>query len=197
MSSQESGWDLEEYGGEVLDYCTLFDYNNSHDAYVSLFTLQQTEVQRQQCYMVLQLLCAKHSSWNFPVDEVQHIGWSQLKIQFDANVDEFWDKGIADGIYDAYDGWHIALAQWLWSILIQQEIARWKERFNAHKPHHDAQKFNPSGVAPNVTFALYEKHGGINCLQILTPEACNLIKDLKQQLGVDELLQFVSPAFAK
>ena len=34
-------------------------------------------------------------------------GWSQLKLQFDANVDEFWDQGIIDGIYDMYDDRHM------------------------------------------------------------------------------------------
>ncbi|KIJ52906.1 hypothetical protein M422DRAFT_242852 [Sphaerobolus stellatus SS14] len=104
----------------------------------------------------------------FPVNE--------LKFQFDANMDEFWDKGFTDGIYDPYDEQHI---------------------FNAHKPRRDHQKFNPSGVAPNVVFALYEKHGGINCLRELTEEARVLISDLKKKLGAEELLQFTPPAFAE
>ncbi|KIJ33865.1 hypothetical protein M422DRAFT_264157 [Sphaerobolus stellatus SS14] len=91
-------------------------------------------------------------------------GWSQLKFQFDANVDEFWDRGIIEGIYDAYDEQHIALACSLWSILIQKEITTWKDRFNSHKPQCDRQKFNQSGVQLDVAFALPEKHGGINCL---------------------------------
>ncbi|KIJ26753.1 hypothetical protein M422DRAFT_272156 [Sphaerobolus stellatus SS14] len=109
----------------------------------------------------------------FPVDEVSahrflrsihnitiERGWSQLKFQFDANVDEFWDKGIIEGIYNTYDNRHIALARWLWSVLIQKEIKAWKNRFNAHKPRCDHQKFNPSGVAPNLAFSLYENNSG-------------------------------------
>jgi hypothetical protein len=33
-------------------------------------------------------------------------GWSQLKFQFDANVDKFWDEGTLNGIYDEYDERH-------------------------------------------------------------------------------------------
>ncbi|KIJ37127.1 hypothetical protein M422DRAFT_260518 [Sphaerobolus stellatus SS14] len=128
---------------------------------------------------------------DFPVNEVP------LKFQFDANVDEFWNKGFTDGIYDPYDEQHIALARWLWSVLIQKEITQWKNRFNAHKPRCDHQKFNPSGVALNVVFALYEKHGGINCLRELTEEARVLISDIKKKLGAEELLQFIPPAFAE
>ncbi|KIJ56056.1 hypothetical protein M422DRAFT_239247 [Sphaerobolus stellatus SS14] len=141
--------------------------------------------------MVYGLATALHETFfpDFPVNE--------LKFQFDAKVDEFWDKGFTDGIYDPYDEQHIALARWLWSVLIQKEITQWKNRFNAHKPHHDQQKFNPSGVALNVVFALYEKHGGINCLRELTEEARVLISDLKKKLGAEELLQFIPPAFVE
>ncbi|KIJ38228.1 hypothetical protein M422DRAFT_176939 [Sphaerobolus stellatus SS14] len=123
-------------------------------------------------------------------------GWAQLKFQFDANVDEFWDQGILQGIYDIYDDRHVVLARWLWSVLIQKEITEWKERLNAHKPRRDAQKFNPSGVALDVAFALYEKYNGINCLRKLTDAGLNMVQTLKQELGVEELLQFVPPPFA-
>ncbi|KIJ29780.1 hypothetical protein M422DRAFT_268732 [Sphaerobolus stellatus SS14] len=33
-------------------------------------------------------------------------GWSQLKFQFDANVNSFWDNGLLEGIYDPYDERH-------------------------------------------------------------------------------------------
>ncbi|HEV7738599.1 MAG TPA: hypothetical protein VGO47_14660 [Chlamydiales bacterium] len=87
------------------------------------------------------------------------------------------------------------LARWLWSALVQKEITEWKNRFNTHKPRRDPQKFNPSGVAPNIAYALYEKYGGINCLQTLTDEALELVRDLKKKLAAEQLLQFVPPAF--
>ncbi|KIJ30748.1 hypothetical protein M422DRAFT_267689 [Sphaerobolus stellatus SS14] len=132
---------------------------------------------------------------DFPVDEIPahrflrsvhnitiEWGWSQLKFQFDANVDEFWDHGFIDGIYDPYKDEHIALARWLWARVVQKEINGWKERFNAHKPRKDPQKVNPSGVAPNIAFTLYEKYGGINCLRKFTDEGLTMISALKKNL---------------
>jgi len=56
----------------------------------------------------------------FPIDEVPahrflrsvhnitiERGWSQLKFQFDENVDLFWEQGIIEGIYDQYDDRHM------------------------------------------------------------------------------------------
>ncbi|KIJ46755.1 hypothetical protein M422DRAFT_249480 [Sphaerobolus stellatus SS14] len=120
-----------------------------------------------------------------------------LKFQFDANVDEFWDNGFIDGIYDPYDDRHISLARWLWSRLVQKEITAWKERFNAHTPRKDPKKVNPSGVSPNIAFALCERYHGINCLRELTEEARKLVSDLKKELRAEELLRFVPPAFAE
>jgi hypothetical protein len=71
----------------------------------------------------------------------------------------------------------------------------WKDRFNAHKTRRDPQKFNPSGVAPNIAFALYEKYNGINCLRNLTEDALELVHGLKKELAAEALLQFVPPAF--
>ncbi|KIJ25003.1 hypothetical protein M422DRAFT_194010, partial [Sphaerobolus stellatus SS14] len=141
---------------------------------------------------------------DFPIDEVPahrflrsihnitiERGWSQLKFQFDADVDEFWDRASLKAYMT-----HIImstcniLARWLWSVLIHKEINNWKDRFNAHTPRRDLKKVNPSGVSPNVAFTLYEKYGGINY-------ACKLIHDLKKHLGAEELLQFIPPAFAE
>ncbi|KIJ53062.1 hypothetical protein M422DRAFT_243033 [Sphaerobolus stellatus SS14] len=130
----------------------------------------------------------------FPIDER---GWSQLKFQFDVNVDEFWDHGFTKGIYDVYDDAHIALARWLWAHLVQKEINAWKDRFNAHAPHKDPEKVNPSGVAPNIAFALYERYSGVNCLRKFTPDTLKLVSELKGQLGTEESLQFVPKAFTQ
>ena len=72
----------------------------------------------------------------------------------------------------------------------------WKERFNAHKPRWDPQKVNPSGVSPNVAFALPEKYNGLNCLRKFTQDSLELLRQLKQQLHPEELMQFVPPDFA-
>ncbi|KIJ40770.1 hypothetical protein M422DRAFT_256186 [Sphaerobolus stellatus SS14] len=71
-----------------------------------------------------------------------------------------------------------SLARWLWSVLVQQEINVWKERFNAHKPRRDPQKVNPSGVSPNVAFALPAKYNGLNCLRKFTDNSLELVRQL-------------------
>ncbi|KIJ29102.1 hypothetical protein M422DRAFT_269523 [Sphaerobolus stellatus SS14] len=123
-------------------------------------------------------------------------GWSQLKFQFDKNVEEFWQKGICEGIYDPYDDQHIGLAKWLWARIIQKEINLWKDQFNAHRTRKDPAKYNPSGVSLNVVFALYEQYGGMDCLQKFTQDMLGQISELKEHIGGEELLQFVTPGFA-
>ncbi|KIJ43461.1 hypothetical protein M422DRAFT_240130 [Sphaerobolus stellatus SS14] len=129
-----------------------------------------------------------------PVDEVP--AHCFLK-SFDENVDEFWEQGIQDGIYDPFNSSQKVLALWLWALIIQKEINRWKERFNAHKTRKDSAKVNPSGVSPNVAFALYERYGGHDCLQRFTPEMLARVSELKKEIGDENLFHFTPPAFAK
>ncbi|KIJ34012.1 hypothetical protein M422DRAFT_263968 [Sphaerobolus stellatus SS14] len=117
--------------------------------------------------------------------------------EFDENVDEFWEQGIQDGIYDPFNSSQKVLALWLWALIIQKEINRWKERFNAHKTCKDSAKVNPSGVSPNVAFALYERYGGHDCLQWFTPEMLARVSELKKEIGDENLFHFTLPAFAK
>ncbi len=57
------------------------------------------------------------------------------------------------------------LVQWLWPKLLQQELDTFKELQNAHRVRRDSDKMNPSGVAPNVAYSLFEKYGGQQCLE--------------------------------
>lgn len=52
----------------------------------------------------------------------------------------------------------------------------------------------PSGCSPNVAMALYSTYGAENCLQ---PVDTATIDELMAQVGGEELLQFVTPAYAK
>lgn len=52
---------------------------------------------------------------------------------------------------------------------------------------------NPSGVSPNVCYALPQKYGGENCLQAVNVQMiCGLMEDI----GGEKLIQFVSPEYA-
>lgn len=51
----------------------------------------------------------------------------------------------------------------------------------------------PSGVSPHVAFTLPEKYGGENCLQ---PLDIMVVQGLMEDLGGEELVQFVSPEYA-
>lgn len=48
---------------------------------------------------------------------------------------------------------------------------------------------NPSGVAPNVCYALPQKYGGKNCLQAVNVQ---MIRGLMEDTGGEELIQFMS-----
>lgn len=52
---------------------------------------------------------------------------------------------------------------------------------------------NPSGVSPNVCFSLCAKYGGENCLQEVD---VGVVHGLMTDLGGEELIEFVTPAYA-
>jgi hypothetical protein len=83
--------------------------------------------------------------------------------------------------------------QWLWPVLIQKELNDLRDRFNNHVVRYDCNKKNPSGVAPNISIALPEEYGAVNCLQSVN---VNLVHMLKEELGGEELIRFVDKAFA-
>ena len=63
--------------------------------------------------------------------------------------------------------------------MIQKELNELKDCFNNHIVRHNCSKLIPSGVAPNVVFSLHEQYGGE-----------------MEELSGEELIQFVSPAYA-
>ena len=81
------------------------------------------------------------------------------------------------------------LVCWLWSTVIQKELDELKDWFNSHAICLDCTKSNPSGISPNVAYELYEKYGGIDCLQSVDRE---VICDVMEELGGKDLILFVS-----
>jgi hypothetical protein len=85
------------------------------------------------------------------------------------------------------------LVQWVWPTLIQAELDALKDRFNNHRVRKDRGKFLPSGVTPNIAFALYQKYRGEYGLQAADRD---IIAKLMEDLGGDELIRFVSLEYA-
>jgi hypothetical protein len=95
---------------------------------------------------------------------------------------------------DFYNSQNSNLAQWLWSTLIQADLDKLRHHFNNHVTRKDHGKQLPSGCSPHVAMALYSQYGGENCLQ---PVDTKIIDALIAEIGGDEILEFVTPAFAK
>ncbi|KDQ58206.1 hypothetical protein JAAARDRAFT_57951 [Jaapia argillacea MUCL 33604] len=117
--------------------------------------------------------------------------WLCLRIEFGEDVKLFWNVG--KDIYNPSNPCEYELVQWLWSTLIQKELDKQMERFNNHKIRYDKNKLLPSGVSPNVAYSLYDQFSGQQCLQ---PVNRNLICQLMDELGGEDLIQFVSVKYA-
>ena len=78
-------------------------------------------------------------------------------------------------------------------MLIQQELDTLKDRFNDHVVRKDRGKKLPSGVSPNIAYALYEQYGGEDCLQLIDRD---FVKSLMEDIGGEELIRFVSVEYA-
>jgi hypothetical protein len=55
------------------------------------------------------------------------------------------------------------------------------------------KKVLSSGVSPNIAYALHEDYGSVKCLQMVD---LNVVRALKEALGGEGLVQFVSEEFA-
>ncbi len=59
---------------------------------------------------------------------------------------------------------------------------------------YDKEKKLPSGTAPNVAYSLHAQYGIENYLQ---PVDRNTIRELKEALGGEDLIRFVSVEYAR
>jgi hypothetical protein len=86
------------------------------------------------------------------------------------------------------------LCQWLWSFLLRQELERFMVLRNGAHMRKDKNKPGPSNMSRNTAFSLPEKWGGRNCL---LPVDVEVVRGMKEALGGDSLLDFVSQPFAE
>lgn len=58
----------------------------------------------------------------------------------------------------------------------------------------DKKKPGPSAMSRNEAFSLPEKWGGRNCL---LPVDIDIIRDIKKEMGGDQILEFTTPEFSE
>jgi len=85
------------------------------------------------------------------------------------------------------------LVQWLWPQLIQKELDKLREQFNSHVVRYDAKKKLPSGVSPNVAFALHTKYHAVDCLQKVDT---GVVRSVMKDIGGEDLIRFISADYA-
>lgn len=75
----------------------------------------------------------------------------------------------------------------------QQELNGLQNRLNEHIVRKDKKKLLPSGVSPNVAYALYQQYNAEYCLQ---PVDTEIVEHLMEEIGGEDLIQFVTPDYA-
>lgn len=83
--------------------------------------------------------------------------------------------------------------QWLWPKLLRTELADFMAFRNGARMRKNKNKPGPSGMSRNEAFSLPEKWGGRNCL---LPVDVEVVREIKEAMGGDALLDFVVPEFA-
>jgi hypothetical protein len=135
--------------------------------------------------------------------------WLRLRLDLGDNAVLFFNKGIEDGLYNPNNPQQLCvcslfsryvvlmtfseLCQWLWPMLLRKELKDTIAIRNASKMRKDDNKGGPSGVSRDIAFTFPERWGGRNCL---LPVDVDVIRKLKEDIGGEELLDFVSRDFA-
>ena len=86
------------------------------------------------------------------------------------------------------------LGQWLWPKLLRKSMKEFIEFRNGVRMRKDREKAGPSGMSRNEAFSLPESWGGRNCLLKVD---MGVIRELKEAMGGDEILNFVSVEFSQ
>lgn len=101
---------------------------------------------------------------------------------------------------DYYSSWNIncilrsELGQWLWPKLLRKSLREFMEFRNGVRMRKDNEKAGPSGMSRNEAFSLPENWGGRNCLLEVDMV---IIRELKEAMGGNEILDFVSAEFSQ
>ncbi|KAH7909728.1 hypothetical protein BJ138DRAFT_1114711 [Hygrophoropsis aurantiaca] len=120
--------------------------------------------------------------------------WLRLRLDWGDNVVTFFNKGIEDGFYNPDDLNQYELCQWLWPKLLRKDLQDMMDFRNSAPMRKNKHKKGPSGMSRNEAFSLYENWGGRNCL---LPVDVAVIREIKEAMGGDALLDFVTPEFSQ
>ena len=85
---------------------------------------------------------------------------------------------------------HSELCRWLWAKLLRQELAKFVEFRNGTPVRRQKDKAGPSGISRNEAFSLPAAWGGQNCLLPLRPDQLDIVRQIKEAMGGEELLAF-------
>lgn len=121
--------------------------------------------------------------------------WLRLRLDWGDNMVAFFYKGIDDGMYNPDDPDQYELCQWLWPKLLRLELDNFMNFRNIAKMRKDKTKPGPSGMSRNEAFSLPGSWGGRNCL--LPLDDLLVIREIKDSMGGDGILEFVSEDFAE
>lgn len=122
----------------------------------------------------------------------------------------FFNQGIENGIYNAENIQHLyvlifhvfiileliydsELCQWLWPLLLRAKLREFMTFRNGARMRKDKTKGGPSGISRIDAYTLPETWGGRDCL--LPIEDLDVIREMKKELGGEELLAFSTPEF--
>ena len=95
------------------------------------------------------------------------------------------------------DGSHLpfsALCRWLWSDLLKRELAQATALRNETRIRKQVNKVGPSGMSRNDAFLDPARWGGRQCLIPVDPA---LVRKVRDEIGDESLLEFVTPEFAR
>ncbi|KAI0697862.1 hypothetical protein BC835DRAFT_1269742 [Cytidiella melzeri] len=120
--------------------------------------------------------------------------WLHLRLDMGDNAVAAFEKGAEEHGYNDQNPQHYQLCQWLWPVLLRQELKKAMEFRNTLPIRKQKNKPGPSGMSRNDAFTLPDKWGGRNCL---LPVDMHIIRDIKEAMGGDDILEFVSRDFRK
>ncbi|KAJ7210229.1 hypothetical protein C8J57DRAFT_1454178 [Mycena rebaudengoi] len=119
--------------------------------------------------------------------------WLRLRLDFGDSAVVNFQKGVIEGKYNSTNPDQFELCQWLWHRVLQADLDHYVATRNAMKMRLQREKPGPSGVYRNTAFSLYERWGGKNCL---LPVNVEVIRQMKKDMGGDDLIAFSTPEFA-
>ena len=87
------------------------------------------------------------------------------------------------------------LVRWLWAKLLRQELAASIAFRNGAPVRRQKEKDGFSGMSRAEAFTLPERWGGRNCLLPLRPDQVDVVKEIMEAMGGEELIQFNSKEY--